>query len=436
MKQENKNQDVELSVVAEEYFPQLILDEEGAFILEDNEQITLDEDRSNELISELSSILLFVSIDAMIGFYQPTNWIGDGSQEFDAESQSLDLESLAGEYDTKADQLHSEAKHLYLDANKEYRKDANRKYPYIRINSGVRNTVRQAELYIAFLQSRYGGPAAPRANKPGKSNHEYGLAIDVIRKLDEARLKSALVSKAWKNDIADEGWHFDAAGIKSWSDLQKKITKIGTQYSNPFGTDVASQFEYEKLIKENYPKYQSEATRLQAEQQRLLEEQKRLNSELDRLKKQEVSINGEIEAVNREVASLKRLRTKIEKFRYTYCPNGKTFENCNHVEQKRRYINERNAMVDEYNRRARALANRSNNLKGRINRHKSESQRFNSDAARFKQEADQFKKDIESLNKLANRIKKWIDRRQKILDERPKKIKEIADEVAKVRAES
>lgn len=125
--------------------------------------------------------------------------------------------------DPEVARMHPEARSLYYDANSRYKSSAGHVEPYIRINPGNarRSTLRQAQLFEAYLfHEFFGGPTpAPRANRPGKSLHEYGFAMDVIRSSDEARLSAALLASGWKSPISDEGWHWEAQDTPSFARL-------------------------------------------------------------------------------------------------------------------------------------------------------------------------------------------------------------------------
>ena len=262
--------------------------------------------------------------------------------------------------DPKKSELHPEAADAYEKANDHYKNTAGHVYEYIIINSGVRNVTHQYGLYRKFVEHKFfGGPSAPAANQPGSSNHEYGLAIDIVRKNDEARLTASLEANLWeKHDNPAEPWHFDAKGIASYAEIQSKIASVKAKYSSVIANELFAALEAEKKFKEKLPGYQQERARLIAESERLTAEQEYLNGESSALQRRQNSLRNEIANYNRYVERNRQLRRRIENFRYTYCPNGNSFDSCSHNNEKNRYIRERNRMVNQYNAESRRLQSR------------------------------------------------------------------------------
>lgn len=83
-----------------------------------------------------------------------------------------------------------------------------------RVNSGVRSTTRQQMLYNAYLQG-----IGPLAAKPGTSNHELGLAADVVRRSDNKNVgdivgaKESLRRHGLHLTIPGEPWHVTELGV-------------------------------------------------------------------------------------------------------------------------------------------------------------------------------------------------------------------------------
>jgi LAS superfamily LD-carboxypeptidase LdcB len=61
-----------------------------------------------------------------------------------------------------------------------------------RITSGRRTAAQQKKLYAAYVSGRSALPAAP----PGKSKHEYGLAVDITA---NSRAALNLMGAAWRS---------------------------------------------------------------------------------------------------------------------------------------------------------------------------------------------------------------------------------------------
>ena len=363
-------------------------------------------------------------------------WIGEGSQEFDTENPTVapDLVPGTAEYDPKADGLHPEAKTLYLRANQAYRMDGARKYPFVRISSGKRTTKRQAELFIAFVASRYGGSAAPRTHVPGTSGHEYGVSLDIIRKGDEARLKKAMTEAGWSHLVADEGWHFDASGAPGWGKLQKAIAEVGQKYSKPFATSVDTHFKLLRNFNKGGGIYKAAKPKLAAEHGRLKQRERTIAQEGRRLGARKKKIQDAVAMVQREKQALLSLKSRIENARYGYCPVGRGFQQCTHVAEKRRFVNQVNAAVRNFNQR-RAVYNRAvTTVKQAVKRWNYNHKRWNSDRAQFKQEAAYFNKSLKAFNGLAAKLKGWAGEINKLRAALPGQLGAIVKAVARVQA--
>ena len=106
--------------------------------------------------------------------------------------------SLKADSDPAATRLYKEAKTIYKVANERYRSEEDRVFPYILLDSARRTCEEQFQLYYKYMRHVVlGETSANRANKPGKSLHEYGLAIDVVRGDDGKLLKRVLNDAGW-----------------------------------------------------------------------------------------------------------------------------------------------------------------------------------------------------------------------------------------------
>lgn len=243
--------------------------------------------------------------------------------------------------DAEADYLQPDATEIYDKANKLYLAMENRQRPYIEIESGLRDTTDQAELYEAFIYYKYyGGPEANSANKPGTSNHEFGLAIDIVRGGDGERLRSALIAAGWSDDIADEGWHFNASGIASWSRIQSAKAEI-KPLSNQFGDAVSNMYEFMKRAQENDPIYKKGKESLDEQSRRLNPESEYLKQKSAELTKWIDERKERIRLYNSDVAEMDRSSERIRSLRYTNCPKGKSFEDCCHTELLQHWVDEK-----------------------------------------------------------------------------------------------
>lgn len=250
----------------------------------------------------------------------------------------------AASEDPEVAQLSAGAAALYRDANRAYQSNVGHVDPYIRINkgNGRRSTLRQAQLYEQYIFfAFYDGPGPfPKADQPGKSKHEYGYAIDVVRSADGRRLSDALSASGWEQSVEDEGWHWVAVAASQYSALVAFIDGEMKTLSNDWALTLSSFYERRKeslaLLSE------LEALRvelLQAQRkaddlrQQLTQESAWLTNEEGRLR----SVYNDIGVLDREIS---QLQTERANKRYTYCPNRQPYANCGHAELKQRFDNE------------------------------------------------------------------------------------------------
>lgn len=330
--------------------------------------------------------------------------------------------------DAEAEYLQPEATVLYDKANGLYLGMENRQHPYIEIESGLRDTTEQADLYKKFIYGKYyGGPNANSANKPGTSNHEFGLAIDIVRGGDGERLRSALIAAGWTDDIADEGWHFNASAIASWGRIQAAKDAI-KPLSEQFGDAVSNMYDFMKRAKEHDPIYKKGIEGLD-------EQTRRLNPESEYLNKKSAEIKWiterkeRIRLYNNDVAELDRSLERISSLRYTDCPKGKSFEDCCHTELLQRWVDKKNAAIDAHNQRDAELQQRSLELKAEYERIKSEQDNLKSRLEIFQRDTTKFNADLAEVNALYDRITGWVKQAKTIEEALPGKIAEIQDAV-------
>ena len=77
------------------------------------------------------------------------------------------------------------------------------------IGGGYRDLASQQRLYQAYLSGN-GNLAA----KPGHSYHNYGAAFDLSKHIGN-RLRQALLSAGWRNEVPGEWWHW-SIGNAPW----------------------------------------------------------------------------------------------------------------------------------------------------------------------------------------------------------------------------
>ncbi|MER8970398.1 D-alanyl-D-alanine carboxypeptidase family protein [Mesorhizobium sp. M0808] len=302
--------------------------------------------------------------------------------------------------DSKAAQLHREAYDLYKTANATYQGDNTHKFPYIQIRQGLRSTTEQARLYEAYYRYLYyDGPVAVAANQPGKSFHEYGFAIDVVRGDDEILLADSLESAGWQKINADEGWHFEARGAASFTTVQ---TAIQTRVI-PVSTQYVKELDAFLKLKQQYD-FQSPA--VLAEEQRLRNEDmalRTLNRSLilraqnlqrrrDQLQKENADLNNAAVQIN---VATQRYNSMV----YNLCPNREPFERCTHTDLKNQWLAEKKAAYDTIVR----MTNQ-----------------YNADRARYQTEYAQYNRDVPILaqDKVAYQRREQIFQRDRAASRR------------------
>lgn len=83
------------------------------------------------------------------------------------------------------------------------------------VTSGVRSSTKQRQLYLDYVNGRSSLPAAP----PGRSAHEYGLAIDFVvdQGKDSAQQRAAMaLLQSWGGElVANDIVHVQYPGFRS-----------------------------------------------------------------------------------------------------------------------------------------------------------------------------------------------------------------------------
>lgn len=91
----------------------------------------------------------------------------------------------------------------------------------VQVNSGSRTTAEQAALYQRDPKT---------AAKPGRSLHEFGLALDVNSTDANAMEEAGLMRKyGFTRPVGGEPWHVEPAGIQTNIQLAKKDSEFATQ---------------------------------------------------------------------------------------------------------------------------------------------------------------------------------------------------------------
>lgn len=318
-------------------------------------------------------------------------------------SASLDesfeeVETSGGE-DSKARQLHSEAYSMYQDANTEY-KGSGGTYSFIKLTSGRRTVQKQVDLYKSYIEYlECGGRQVPRANHPGRSLHNFGMAIDVERGTDEQRLLTALTNNGWIAAIEDEGWHFEAQAAPSFTKvkdyIQREISPVSTQIADAIVNAVLFSCHLKKtddefgLLETRYKEADKEIRRSLADiRKRRID----LNAEAKRL-------NDEATAIGHERTAIAALRRKLNGMVYDRCPNGESYSNCTHENYKQEWNQDRQELAN-------AIRNREDNLKDRKEAWEQGKRDWRQADRALRTDEDKFKEDEREFNKLKRAFEK------------------------------
>jgi len=314
--------------------------------------------------------------------------------------------------------LSPSAEQAFKNAIKIYRELSANPSGNIKLNNGRRSSAEQARLYRGFIGYKfYGDPVKFNdANMPGRSFHEYGFAIDVIRGADEANIAKALKQAKWDDPHEDEGWHWEAKNAEGYLKAKQKMD-VALTHSKRYAAHVSNYFQARKTKRELELKFTSDRALLRRELERLKRDDRRLKRLFEELRKDKEELDGERKSLNRLKVKLDRKRGQLEKFMYTYCPNRRAYARCNHVTRKARYDAERRAMEEELSKgvkqHKRLMVVYSSSLNAWQNdRKKLQSRKREVDARKSK-----FRRSKTLLEKLSIRIKKL---QQRMIDQKAK----------------
>lgn len=361
----------------------LLMDHPAETLAEDESLTPVDEKESGPIgemygeelgeLGESQQVVESIEVDAL--WLRQSDALVDPAAMHAERDAELLADALATE-DPEATRLDPAVTPLYRDANQKYVGSPGHVDPFIRINpnNGRRSTVRQAQLYEQYIfYAFYEGPGPyPKANRPGKSKHEYGYAIDVIRSNDEVRLAGALSTSGWTQTVEDEGWHWEATGAPRYSALDTFIATEMDALSEQWALTLSSFYERRKeslVLLSELESLRLDLARAQKNaddlRQQLAQESAWLRNEENRLRLE----YDEILSLDKQIVQLQFERANK---RYTYCPNGQPYERCEHYDLKQRYDNElrqldqaivamrtrRTQLAADYDTGRRELANR------------------------------------------------------------------------------
>lgn len=219
---------------------------------------------------------------------------------------SVQLRDYNENYDKQADYFTSDARHRYIEADRSYFSWTGRN---LRIHSGLRTVVRQAQLYVDYKWHNTGNPAS----WPGCSMHNWGFAADMIRG-DERNVEEAMNSGGWYKTHKDEGWHFectDSPDHRIAADHVSQLRRQGRGLSYRWSEEVA--YFYQKSYSYN-DRAQAYSLRVQSQTQAgqgLETEVWRFNAARDAFAARQATYNTEVETFRHEHERAQKLYDEI-----------------------------------------------------------------------------------------------------------------------------
>lgn len=283
--------------------------------------------------------------------------------------EHLGLEGAAS--DPAPRHLFREALALYEAANRDYLAGRHNN-PSILLASAKRNSRHQALLYVRWFWWRHTGgagegvPTQNEANAPGKSFHEYGFAIDVIRGGEDRRIQSVLRTAGWMDGIEREGWHFEAAQAPAMARLTGLIAAEAMPLSDAYKGLVSDFLYTRQTCRGLLPDFRRERTRLQADIDRMQQQKADLDREKTRLETVRRSLDTEEADLRRRRDLAVRHRRDYTNMRYTLCENGEPYESCTHTDLKRLYDRQKAAALAAVEAEERDVRRRQTALDGRV----------------------------------------------------------------------
>lgn len=237
--------------------------------------------------------------------------------------------------------LFREALTLYNDANREYLAGRHTN-PSLMLESAKRGTRHQALLYVRWFWWKHTGGASEgigrqnEANAPGKSLHEYGFAIDVVRGGQARRIQSILQQTGWLNGLEAEGWHFEAVQAPARARLLTLIQQEALGPSDAFKALVSDFLYTRQACRDLLPDFLREKAALQVEIDRMQRQRDALDREKTRLDAVKRGLDRDANVLSRKRDAAVRLRRDYNNMIFR-CPNGEPEPTCTHFELKRQF---------------------------------------------------------------------------------------------------
>lgn len=315
--------------------------------------------------------------------------------------------------DAQARQLHSEAYEFYKSANSQYQSDGGT-FPFISLTSGKRTVQTQVRLYrkyIEFLECN--GPRTPAANKPGVSPHNFGMAIDVVRGSDEAKLNDALTNNGWVAAVEDEGWHFEAQDAASWEKIQDYMASDIKPLSDSIAQAIVNAVLFKCYIQRNEAEFRRQEQDLRQREQDLRRRGLDLRDRRVQLNRKTTQLNNERAAMTAEENAIRGLRNRLHGMVFDRCPNNQDINHCTHYDLIRQWRQERQDLVNEINTRDAALRRRRAAWQVERQNWMRDDQQLRTDERDFRQEETRYRADKQTFETLKRRMAYWERERRK-----------------------
>jgi hypothetical protein len=272
-------------------------------------------------------------------------------------SEKIDRSVASGE-DPRARQLHREAYDLYRKANTEYMSSGGT-FEFITLESGKRSVSDQVKLYRKYVEYREcNGPKVPAANHPGKSLHNFGMAVDVVRGSDETRLATALVNNGWIAAVDGEGWHFEASGAPSYTSVQRYIQTELISLAQTIADSIVNAILYTCYLLENEAEFRRQEADIRNKEVAINRARTELRTRRAQLNQEATQLNNEANSIVQEESAIRSLSNQLNGMVYNRCPNGQPYVDCTHASLKQQWDSERQAIADEIRRRTSAVGQR------------------------------------------------------------------------------
>ena len=156
----------------------------------------------------------------------------------------------------------------------------------------------------------------------------------------------------------------------------------------------------QESIQKQMEKYQQESDRIKKEQDRLIAIQNALALDWQNLESRQNDFSHTVDSFNSSFSRLNKLERKIKKDKYSFCPNKKTFNKCNHNEEKKRWVDRHNGWISDYNNKAKRIEKKSKSLKSSKKSIEQDIASYNKEVNKFQSAQKIFERDIKAWEEL------------------------------------